>query len=226
MENKNHEFLGLTSDEVVKRQQFYGKNELCIEKKQSFFFKFLHTICEPMFLLLLVASIIYFILGEPRDGIIMLVFVIGIISINLIQSWKTDKTLSALKDLSSPLSKVFRDGELKNLSSKDLVPGDVVSIVEGDKLPADGFVMKASDFCVNESTLTGEALGVWKVVNEKEKNGKYWRKDYCYAGTIVIQGSGLIEIEKIGTSTEYGKIGKNVISAPQEDTPLQNKLEV
>ena len=81
------------------------------EKKESFFHKILHVISEPMFLLLIVAAIIYFILGEPRDGAIMLVFVVGIISIEVIQEWKTDKTLKALKDLSAPHIKVLRDGD-------------------------------------------------------------------------------------------------------------------
>ena len=90
---------GLTSSQAKELQEKYGKNELASEKKESFFHKILHVISEPMFLLLIVAAIIYFILGEPRDGSIMLVFVIGIIGIEVIQEWKTDKTLNALKDL-------------------------------------------------------------------------------------------------------------------------------
>ena len=93
---------GLTSSEVQDRQQQFGKNELTSQKKQNFFFKLLHILCEPMFLLLIIAAVIYFILGEPRDGGVMLVFVIGMISIDVIQEWKTDKTLNALKDLSAP----------------------------------------------------------------------------------------------------------------------------
>ena len=86
---------GLTNEEVKKLQEKYGKNELNSEKKEKFIVKVIHIICEPMFLLLILAATIYFILGKPRDGIIMLVFVIGIISIDVIQEWKTDKTLSA-----------------------------------------------------------------------------------------------------------------------------------
>ena len=121
---------GLTTKEALQRQEQFGKNELTPQKKDSFFHKVLHIICEPMFLLLLVAAGIYFILGEPQDGAIMLVFVIGIISIDVIQEWKTDKTLSALKDLSAPHVKVIRDGNEVTIASVDLVPGDLMMIYE------------------------------------------------------------------------------------------------
>ncbi len=215
---------GLTTDEVKELQLKYGKNELSSQKKESFAKKVLHIICEPMFLLLLIAAIIYFILGEPRDGLIMLIFVIGIISIDVIQEWKTDKTLNALKDLSAPHIQVLRDGKEMQIASEDLVPGDVMMIYEGVKIPADGFVLRCNDLCVDESSLTGEAEGVWKLPTEDlEESNDYWRKDYCYAGTLVTQGSGAVYVEKIGISTEYGKIGHNVAEAPEEDTPLQKQ---
>ncbi len=215
---------GLTSEQAKKLQEKYGKNELTQEKKQSFFKKTLHVICEPMFLLLIFAALIYFILGEPRDGAIMLVFVFGVISIDVIQEWKTDKTLNALKDLSAPHVKVLRDGKETVIPSKDLVPGDLMLIAEGVKIPADGTVLKANDLCVDESSLTGEPEGVWKVTSDEEEPSlDYWRKDYCYAGTLVTQGSACILVDKIGASTEYGKIGKNVAAAPETPTPLQKQ---
>lgn len=215
---------GLTSEQAKKLQEKYGKNELTQEKKQSFFKKALHVICEPMFLLLIFAALIYFILGEPRDGAIMLVFVFGVISIDVIQEWKTDKTLNALKDLSAPHVKVLRDGKETVIPSKDLVPGDLMLIAEGVKIPADGTVLKANDLCVDESSLTGEPEGVWKVTSDEEEPSlDYWRKDYCYAGTLVTQGSACILVDKIGASTEYGKIGKNVAAAPETPTPLQKQ---
>lgn len=177
-----------------------------------------------MFLLLMIAAVIYFILGEPRDGAIMLIFVIGIISIDIIQEWKTDKTLNALKDLSAPHVTVIRDGGEQKIASSDLVPGDLMIIVEGVKIPADGSVIRCADLCVDESSLTGEAEGIWKISTENCPPTKdYWRKDYCYAGTLVTQGSATILVDKIGSNTEYGKIGLGVASAPQEDTPLQTQ---
>ncbi|MEG1782512.1 MAG: cation-translocating P-type ATPase, partial [Oscillospiraceae bacterium] len=101
---------------------------------------------------------------------------------------------------------------------------DIMLIVEGVKIPADGVVVSSNDLSVDESSLTGEAEAVWKVPTEQAiESGDYWRKDYCYAGTLVIQGSGYIQVDKIGALTEYGKIGTDVATAPQEDTPLQKQ---
>lgn len=224
MTTNNQNMAGLTSAKASKLQQQYGKNALTSQKKESFFKKVLHIICEPMFLLLIVAAIIYFILGEPRDGAIMLIFVVGIISIDVIQEWKTDKTLNALKDLSAPHITVIRDGKEQLIASCDLVPGDLMLICEGVKIPADGVVVRCADLCVDESSLTGEAEGVWKVSAENsETTQDYWKKDYCYAGTLVTQGSAVVQVDKIGAMTEYGKIGLGVATAPQENTPLQKQ---
>ncbi|MEQ8155913.1 MAG: cation-translocating P-type ATPase [Clostridiaceae bacterium] len=224
-EKQTNKMKGLTSAEAAKLQEKYGRNELVPEKKESIFHKIFQVISEPMFLLLIIAATIYFILGEPKDGAIMLIFVVGIISIEAIQEWKTDQTLKALKDLSAPHIKVLRDGEEKTINSSDLVPGDIMYIAEGVKIPADGIVVKASTLCVDESSLTGESLGVWKVTSEEyiNENNDYWRRDYCYAGTLVTQGTGIILVDRIGLSTEYGKIGKDIVSAPAGDTPLQKQ---
>lgn len=224
-QNGNSVLNGLSTDQAKELQAKFGKNELTPEKKKSIFSEILKAFSEPMFILLLVAAIIYFILGEPRDGAIMMIFVIGIISIDVIQEWKTDKTLEALKDLSAPHIKVLRDGEEKTINSADLVPGDLMLIAEGVKIPADGEVIRASDLCVDESSLTGEAEGVWKVTvdNAGSEQKDAWRRDYCYAGTLVTQGSATVRVDKIAAMTEYGKIGTNVMSAPENPTPLQKQ---
>lgn len=216
---------GLTDEQAKMLQEQFGKNELADKKKQSFFMKVLHIILEPMFLLLIISAVIYFILGEPRDGAIMLIFVLGIISIDVIQEWKTDKTLNALKDLTAPRSKVIRNGKEQIIASADLVPGDLMIITEGVKIPADGEIIRENDLCVDESSLTGEAEGVWKTAagGTSNNSAEYWRKDYCYAGTMVIQGSAIIRIKKIGAATEYGKIGADVASAVESPTPLQKQ---
>lgn len=221
-QNKN-ELQGLTKDEVRVLQEKFGKNRLVPEKKENFFMKIIQVLKEPMFLLLIAAAIIYFLLGEPRDGTIMLVFVVGIISIDVIQEWKTDKTLNALKNLSAPHITVIRDYIEITINSEDLVPGDLMMIAEGVKLPADGKVIKANDLCIDESSLTGEAEGVWKCIDDSV-NKDYWKKDHCYAGTLVTQGTGIILVEKIGSETEYGKIGINVAEAPDRPTPMEKQM--
>lgn len=213
---------GLTDEEVRIAQNKYGKNQLIPTKKESLFLKILEVLKEPMFLLLLVAAVIYFILGEPQDGIVMLVFVSGIISIDVIQEWKTDKTLSALKNLSAPHRTVIRNSVEKSINSEELVPNDLMIITEGVKIPADGEVLVANDLCVDESSLTGEAEGVWKCTDDSNGND-YWRRDYCYAGTLVTQWRGIVRVNKIGKDTEYGKIGVNIAEAPDIPTPLQKQ---
>ena len=181
MATKMDSVSGLTSEEVKILQGYYGKNELIPPEKENFLSKVLHIICEPMFLLLLVAAVIYVILGEPRDGAVMMIFVIGMISIDVAQEWKTDCTLNALKELSAPHITVIRDGKEQTIASVDLVPGDAMIICEGVKIPADGRILKCNDLCVDESSLTGEAEGVWKVVSVLDENveegSNYWRKD-------------------------------------------------
>ena len=224
MPNGNPQMAGLTSAQAKALQARYGKNELSPPVKESLMKKVLHVIAEPMFLLLLLAAVIYFVLGETRDGLIMLIFVVGIMSIDVVQEWKTDKTLNALKDLSAPHITVIRDGVETRIASADLAPGDLMLICEGVKIPADGVVIRCSDLCVDESSLTGESESVWKVPTEKdEPSGDYWRKDVCYAGTLVTQGTATVRVEKIGAATEYGKIGANVVGAAEEKTPLQKQ---
>ena len=204
---------GLTSAEAAELLAKHGKNELSPAKKESLLKKVWHVLCEPMFLLLIIAAVIYFILGEPRDALVMIVFVIVIICIDVIQEWKTDKTLNALKDLSAPRISVIRDGAETQIASAELVPGDIMLIREGVKIPADGSVVKCSDLRVDESSLTGEPEGVWKTPGGG-----------CYAGTLVTQGYAAVRVEKTGASTEYGKIGAHVADAPREKTPLQKQV--
>lgn len=218
------ELKGLTSKEVKELQEKYGKNELSLEKHKPFIFKIFEILCEPMFILLIIASLIYFVLGEPRDGIIMLIFVIGIIMIDIIQEWKTDKTLKALKDLSQPKVKVLRDGKKVEILSSNLVPGDIIFICEGEKIPADGYVLKCNGLCIDESSLTGESVGVFKTT-EDDNNDSYFKTNYCYQGTLVQLGTGVIKVDKIGNNTEYGKIGKSIDSAKELQTPLQVQID-
>ena len=215
---------GLTAEQARALQAQYGKNELTAQGKESFLKKLLRVLAEPMFLLLMAAAVIYFILGEVRDGAVMLVFVAGIISIDVLQEWKTDKTLRALKDLSAPHITVLRDGVETSIASADLVPGDWMLLQEGVKIPADGVILRCSDLRADESSLTGEAEGVWKVSTEQaEPSDDYWRRDYCYAGTLAIQGTATVCVEKIGARTEYGKIGADVAQAREEKSPLQKQ---
>lgn len=223
MNHKKENITGLTSEEVIKLKKIYGKNEITPSKKDSPLMKILHALCEPMFLLLIIAASIYFLLGEPQDGIIMLVFVFAVIAIDIFQEWKTDKTISALKKLSTPHITVLRDNKKVEISSLDLLPGDLMYIHEGIKIPADGHVLESNGLKVDESILTGESLPVYKTTSHK-KSTDYWRQDYCYQGTLVISGTGLVKVDKIGSNTEYGQIGDSLKHIEEQKTPLQNQI--
>lgn len=213
----------LSSEEAKKRQNLYGKNELSFKKKPGFCRKVLSIVQEPMFLLLLITSVVYFVLGEVQDGLIMLFFVLVMITIECIQEWKTEKTLDSLKKLSSPQAKVLRDGIELEISSIDLVVGDILLVQEGTKVPADGKVLLQNDLRVDESTLTGETALVWKTTKEKEDD--YFRQDRLYAGTLVVGGSGYIEITAIGVNTEYGKISQDLDTIVEAKTPLERQVK-
>ncbi|HPE15625.1 MAG TPA: HAD-IC family P-type ATPase, partial [Oscillospiraceae bacterium] len=218
------QWAGLTTAEAERRLEQYGRNELAPEKKKSLGKKILEVISEPMFVLLLAAAVIYFLLGEAGDGAVMLAFVAGVIGIDAVQTWKTDRTLAALRDLSAPRAAVVRDGEEKTIPSAELVPGDLLLLREGVKVPADGAVVRCSDLCVDESTLTGEAEGVWKTPEDRaEETDGHWRRDRCYAGTLVTQGTAAVRVEATGSRTEYGRIGMHVAGAPDRPTPLEKQ---
>ena len=224
MNQRKENLIGLTNEEVVKLEKEYGKNEITSSKKDTLIIKILHSLCEPMFLLLIVASSIYFLLGEPQDGIIMLIFVIVVMAIDMFQEWKTDKTLSALKKLSTPHITVLRDNKKIEISSIDLLPGDIMYIHEGIKIPADGYIIKSNNLKIDESLLTGESLPVHKTSKEY-KGEDYWRTDYCYQGTLVISGTATIKVEHIGINTEYGKIGSSIKQIEEKKTPLQTQVD-
>lgn len=218
---------GLNSEEVEKLQKKYGMNELVIQEKPNMLKKFLGVFKEPMFLLLLIAATVYFLLGAPKDGAIMLVFVGFVASITFIQEWKTEKTMNALKDLTSPKVNTLRNGKNILIKSTELVPGDVVFLSEGERIPADCIVLEPSNFSVDESILTGESEYVMKVsTTQSEKSTDYWKKDILYAGTLCVFGKCTAIVKFTGINTEYGKIGKAISEAKDESTPLQKKVSI
>lgn len=218
------DYSGLSDDDVKKYMQKYGKNELVPVKKKNLLTRILAVFKEPMLALLFGAAFIYFLLGDYQDGIIMMFFVIFVTSISFFQEWKTDKTLDALKELSSPKVDVVRNGEVINIDSRDLTVGDIMLLKEGDKVPADGEILEMHDLGMNESTLTGESQTSWKKaeLNSEEKK-EYWKRNYCYAGTMVVGGSAIVRVTAIGLQTEYGKVGIDVNMAPDRPTPLEKQ---
>lgn len=220
---KKNNLNGLSEEEVESSRLKYGLNELEKQKREGIFLKIIHVLKEPMFLLLIGAASIYFLLKEYSDGIIMLFFVLFISGIEFFQERKTDKALEALNKLSDLNIKVKREGQIKSISSKEVVVNDLVILEEGDKIPADGIIIECNGLGVNESALTGESLIVYKKIEDKAE-GKF-KKNICYAGTDVTNGSAIIKIINVGNNTEYGKIGKSLNSIQKEKTPLEKQIQ-
>ncbi len=213
-------YIGLSDAQVAESRAKHGTNEQQQVKRPNFFLKALGLLREPMFLLLFATAFIYFLLDKADDGLTMLFFVVVIAFINLFQEWRTDKTLDALKELSSPEAKVLRGGKVIAIKTHDLVVGDYIIVEEGDILPADCQILQLSDLGVDESMLTGESDVVWKSLAE---SGDYWKSNQCYSGTLVVQGSALLLVQKIGQHTEFGKIGKDIAKIQPSKTPLEKQ---
>lgn len=215
------DYKGLTASEAEEQLKKWGKNELTPKKKKTLLSQILSVVAEPMQLLLLVTATMYFVLKEPRDGIIMLVFVVFIACIEIFQEWRTERTLSALAQLTDPRIRVIRDDTITEIDSVLLVPGDLMVLEEGDQIPADGKILEMTDLGINESSLTGEAEIVWKTLQPGEE--RHFALDVCYSGTTVIQGCAIVEVFATGARSQYGRIGKDIAEAQERPTPLQRQ---
>lgn len=219
------DYTGLSQTQVKEQLVIHGKNEFKKESRFRLFYCLVSTFKEPMFLLLFGAAGCYFLLGEPKDGIIMLIFVVFVAGINFFQEYRTDKTLEALKKLTSPQVEVVREGRLIQIDSSGLVPGDLMVMNEGERISADGRILECFDLGVDESILTGESEIVWKKISDaNEKSDSHWKTNYLYAGTTVIYGTAIIEVTATAFQTEYGKISKSIQEVKSPKTPLEKEI--
>ncbi len=234
---------GLTMKAANELQSRYGKNEISSKNKGKLKKHIMHIISEPIYLLLSCSAIIYFVLGEPADGAIMMAFVIFVIGIDVFQDTRTGNALKKLREITTPKIRVIRDGVEQMIPGVDLVPGDLMLLNEGVKIPADGYLLSAVGLCIDESILTGESVGVWKCTREDEYlnseliseivttptkssvTGEYFKRDYCYTGTFVILGTGTVVVDKIGNHTEYGKIADKITDSTMENSLLQRQMK-
>lgn len=216
MTPSNPKLQGLTNEEVTLSREKNGSNSLEHQDKNHFITSLIEMIKEPMFLLLLLATSIYFITSEYSNGIFMLVAIILVSTISLYQESKSRNAIEELKKLSQPKSKVIRNGEIIEIPSEEIVLGDLIQTEEGTFIPADGVIIQSNDFSVNESILTGESLSVFK--NEKSENNQ------VFQGTIAASGLAICKVTAIGNQTQLGKIGKSLDSIAEEKTPLQLQI--
>ncbi len=223
---------GLNENEAKKRLNIYGENILKEKKKESFFKKFIKQFNDFMIITLIIAAIISCILSflnqsnDYLDSIIIVVIVVFNALIGLIQENKAEKSIEALKKLSSPTTKVKRNSKIITIDSKDLVPGDIIILETGALVPADCYLYEAYNLKVEESALTGETVPVLKEANIKlkEKIAIGDIKNMVFSSTIITNGHAEAIVVDTGMNTKVGKIADMIISDSAPSTPLQKRL--
>lgn len=205
---------GLTQAQAVERLNQVGENVLAGKKGPGIASMFFSQFKDVMILILAAATLISIVMGEGAEAITIIVIVLMNATMGFLQEYRTEKTLEALKELSAPTARVRRDGQEKEISAREVVPGDIVLFEAGDKMPADGKLVNGTRVSCNESMLTGESLPVAK----KET-------DTLFMGCIITDGHGEAIITATGMATEMGKIAGMMENTQEEPTPLQIKLK-
>ena len=219
---------GLTIKEVKEREKRYGRNEITAKRKGNIKKHLKNIFSEPIYLLLSISAFIYFVLGDAADGFIMIMFVVFVIGIDRFQDLRTGNVLKKLKDITTPRVEVIREGKKYQIGKEELVPGDLVLLQEGAKIPADGHLISCAGLWMDESILTGESIAVKKEAIESEHyntDAMHDRNICCYTGTLVVLGSGRMIVDCIGNDTEYGKIAESIASMETENSLLQRQLK-
>jgi Ca2+-transporting ATPase len=217
---------GLSEEEAAHKLERNGYNDLPSSEKRSVLNIVLGVFREPMFLLLIACGSIYLVLGDLQEALMLLGFVFVIMGITFYQERKTENTLEALRDLSSPRALVIRNGLQKRVAGREVVNDDIIMLKEGDRVPADGVVLSCSNLLIDESLLTGESVPVRKIpcggVLDMHPPGGDGLPS-VFSGTLVVQGQGLAQVRSTGLETVMGKIGKRLQALKTEDTSLQRE---
>ncbi|MBI3720451.1 MAG: cation-translocating P-type ATPase [Sphingobacteriales bacterium] len=208
--------IGLKENDIKSLQQRFGKNIFQLEKPRRFFHVLFDIFREPMFILLIIACIIYFVLGKSSEGWMMMAAMFFVAAISFYQEVKSTNALEALKEYTEPKIVVIRDGHESTINAADLVPGDIILLEEGSKIPADARIIQSNDLTVNESIITGESLPV----DKKELEGY----DLLYQGTTVNSGKCYASVIATGNNTLLGKLGKSVSGYAAPKTLLQVQI--
>ena len=207
---------GLTTAEVNRAKEKYGENKTAYKKNNMFLNGLLQIVKDPMTILLLVASTIYFISGKTSDGIFLAAAIILIAVISSYQKARSHNALEKLKEYTKPKCKVIRNGTVIEIKTEELVLGDSLLVEEGNAIAADGIIESSNDFSVNESILTGESMSVIKDKSTKDNT--------IFQGTTVASGLAIATITAIGAETKLGTIGRSLEEIKEEKTPLEVQI--
>ena len=211
-------WTGLTEPEAARRLRTHGPNVLPSGQQATFISIVAGTLKEPMILLLVATGIVYFVIGDIREAIAILASILVVIGISVAQKHRTERTLEALRDLTSPRALVIRAEGTRRIPAREVVPGDIVILNEGDRAPADAEVLQSVVLALDESLLTGESLPV-----EKSPVAEHTRAGEIYSGTLVVRGHGIAVVTATGAKSEIGKIGGHLGSLKPESTRLEKE---
>jgi P-type Ca2+ transporter type 2C len=226
LENRDS-MSGLSDRDAISKLDRDGYNELPSTQSRGILSIAWDSIQDPIFLLLVGGGIIYWILGDLQEALILLGFVVFLTAISFYQEGKTEHALEALRDLSSPRALVIRDGQRKRIAGREVVRDDILMLAEGDRVPADAIVLSCTNLSTDESLLTGESLPVRKIAavgNVEMARPGGDELPFVFSGTLVVQGQGIVKVRSIGAQTEMGKIGNALQKVPPEVTPLQREM--
>lgn len=216
---------GLSHAEAAQRLNSEGPNQLPKPNRRNFVRIFMDVLREPMFALLLGGGVIYWLLGDTTEALLLLVFASISVGITLVQESRSERMLESLRDLASPRALVIRSGERVHIAGTEVVRGDLIVVNEGDRVAADSCLLSAHDLLVDESLLTGESVAVAKVAQDQNGEAKEAAENQrIYAGTLVVRGTGIAEVSAIGLNTEMGHIGTALRSIDTEQAHLQQQL--
>ncbi|MDD4493917.1 MAG: cation-translocating P-type ATPase [Eubacteriales bacterium] len=222
---KSLEIGGLHPAEVKKRQQKYGLNVLTAKKKKSVLGLLFKQFRDFMTMILLAATAVSAFMGEITEAVTIVAIIVMNGILGFIQEYRTEKTLEALKRMAAPSCRVIRGGRVCSIAAEELVPGDLVLLEEGDRVPADAVLIEANGLTVDESLLTGESIPVEKKVVKTETRKNANELEKIYMGTVVTRGRGRGVVYSTGMLTEMGKIADMIQTAEESQTPLQKRLE-
>jgi Ca2+-transporting ATPase len=217
---------GLTEDEVTRRLQRYGYNELKEkEKRISPFTIFINQFKNILIAILLIAAVLSAVIGEWTGAVLILVIVIFCAVLGFTQEYRAERALEALKKMLSPTITVLREGREQEISSKELVPGDMLLLEAGDKIPADARLVESHSLMCDEASLTGESVPVSKEIEPLPEDVRVSdRKNIVFTGTAVTYGRCKAVVTSTGINTEFGKIAKEVTAIEAEMTPLAKRM--
>jgi Ca2+-transporting ATPase len=216
MQQININLPGLSTEQVVASRRRYGDNTIKKATNKNVLAALVNMLKEPMLILLVFASTLYFIHGDIAEGVFLGVAIFLVSSISFYQESRSKNALEALKKLTQPKCKVIRNNKVDEILREEVVIGDHIMIEEGSLIPADGTIIQAHDFSVNESILTGESIAAEK----NETDGK----NLVYQSTLVVSGLAIYKVTHIGIHTKVGQIGESLQSLKEERSPLQIQI--